>query len=93
MLFRSHGSLTRLFALNPPLLTKVEPFVIHHKTEGVTPSATAKAVVKLLVWIDRKRSGALIMKLATSGIIFTGFFELNASVDDLDNIEAIEQVV
>ena len=33
------------------------------------------------------------MKRATSGIIFTGFFELNASVDDLDNIEAIEQVV
>ena len=33
------------------------------------------------------------MKRATGGIVFAGFFELNAPVDDLDNIEAIEQVV
>ena len=33
------------------------------------------------------------MKGTTGGIVFSGFFEFNAPVDDLDDIEPIEQVV
>ena len=72
---------------------KVHALIVHDEPEGITARATAEAVIKLLLWVYRKRRRLFFVKRATSGIIFTGFFELYATVDHIDDVGPVKNLV
>src|SRR5690606_19181737 len=74
-------------------LGKAQSLVIHDKTQGVAAGAAAKAVIELLVGTDGKRGGLFFVEGAAGAIVLAGAFEFYAGVHQLDDIDAVEQVV
>ena len=63
--------------------------VVHDKADRVTASTAAKAIVELFVWVDAKRGRFLVVEGTASWVIFTGFFEFDALIDDFDDVGAV----
>ena len=71
-------------------LAKIEALILHDKSQRVAAGAAAKAIVELPLRINRKGRCAFFMKRATGRVVFARFLQLHATVDDLDDIEAIQ---
>lgn len=54
---------------------------------------TAKAVVKLFRWANRKAWRLFVVKRATSRVIGPSFFKRHAFINHVDNVHAIKQVL
>ena len=50
-------------------------------------------MIKLLAWANGKRGGFFVVKRAAGLVLVTGFFERDAVVDYIDNIDPRDQVV
>ena len=74
-------------------LPKVEALVIHDEPQGIAPGTTAKAIVELPLRVDRERGGFFIMERTAGAVVFARFFKFYTTVNDLNNIESIQQVI
>ena len=74
-------------------LRKVDIVVVHHKADGVSARATAKAIIKLLVWVNAERRRLFFVKRAASRVILAGLFQFYSTINDFHNIGAVEQGV
>jgi hypothetical protein len=74
-------------------LRKVDVLVVHDEAEGVAAGAAAEAVVELLLGIDAEGGGLFVVEGAARAVVLAGFLELHAPVDDVDDVDAIEQVI
>jgi len=54
---------------------------------------TSKTMIKLLGGADGKAGRFFVMKRATGGIVSARFFERYAFIDDINDINAIEQLL
>jgi hypothetical protein len=52
-----------------------------------------KAMIKLLALANRKRGGFFVVKRATGGIIRARLFQGHIALDNIDNVEAVEQIL
>ena len=71
-------------------LAEIEPFVFHHKPQGVPAGPAAKAVIELSLGVYRKGWRFLVVKRAAGAVVFACLLELHSAIDDLDNIEATQ---
>jgi len=67
--------------------------VFHEKADGGAMGATAKAVIKLLVWADRKRWGLLFVKGTAGTVVFAHLFKRDDGIDDINDIRPQNEVV
>ena len=83
------------YALGEPFdcLAKIEALILHDKSECIAPSAAAKAVIKLALRVDGKGRCALFMKGATGRVVFARFLQFYPTINDLDDIEAIQKII
>ena len=72
-------------------LNETQSLVFHQKANGGAVGTTTKAVIKLFSRAYCKRGGFFIMKRAASRIIRPCFFERNAFVNHVINIDAINK--
>ena len=69
---------------------KVEPVVLHEKADGIAAGATAEAVEKLFVGIDRERRGLLFVERTQALVIAPGTLEFNTRIDGFNDIDPIQ---
>ena len=62
--------------------------MLYQKAQCVTGGTTAEAVIKLLLAIDRKRGRFFLMERAAGRVIFARTLELDACVNQIDDIGA-----
>ena len=74
-------------------LAKLHPLVIHYKAQRVATCTAAKAVVELFILGNSERGAFLFVKGAAGLVVFAGLFQLDTTVDHVDYIDAIEQVI
>ena len=82
-------------ALGEPFdcLAKIKALIFHDKSERVAAGATAKAVIELALRIDGEGRCALFMKRATGRVVFARFLQFYPTINDLDDIEAIQKII
>ena len=66
---------------------------IHHKTQGISGGATAEAVIELFLRLYAEGGRFFLVKGAAGRVIFAGFAQLDAFVDDVDDIYPAKQVI
>ena len=74
-------------------LAKIEALIFHDKSERVAAGATAKAIVELPLRVDGEGRCALFMKRATGRVVFARFLQFYPTINDLDDIEAIQKII
>jgi hypothetical protein len=67
--------------------------VIHQEANCIAGLLAAEAVVKLLAGADREGSGLFAVERATGPVFAAFLFLWYASVDDLDDIDAVEKII
>jgi hypothetical protein len=65
----------------------------HHEAQGIAPGAATETVVELLVRIDAERGCLLVVERTAGSVVLAGFFQFDAPVYHLDDIDAIQQVI
>ena len=74
-------------------LGKIDILVIHDKAKRVAASATAEAIVELLIAINREGGSILVMERAACRVVFAGFLELHPPIHHLNDIDPVQKVV
>jgi hypothetical protein len=64
--------------------------MFHQEPERGAMRTAAEAMIKALVRADRKRRGFFVMKRTASLVLPSGFLELNAAADNLDDVGTID---
>jgi len=67
--------------------------VLHEETDGAAMGAAAEAMVELLLATDSKGGGLLVVKGAACLIVLSRLAQVDAVVDEFDDVGASEQVV
>ena len=60
--------------------------IVHQESDGSAVGAAAETVVELFILADGKGGGLLVMKRAAGVIVFSGFFQSDPLIDQIDNI-------
>ena len=74
-------------------LDKAQAAVFHEEADDVAVHAAAKAMVELLRRADRKRRGFLAVERTAGEIVGAGLLERQMTLDDVNDVDAGEQVL
>ena len=82
-------------ALGEPFdcLAKIEALILHDKPERVAAGAAAKAVIELALRVNGKGRCPLVVKRATGRVVFARLLQFYPTINDLDDIEAIQKII
>src|SRR5438874_4362083 len=65
----------------------------HQEADGVAVGTAAEAVVELLGRADGERRRLFVMERAEAEVVGAALLELDVARDDVDEVDAIEQVL
>jgi hypothetical protein len=72
---------------------KIHVFVFHQERYGRAMRTAAKTVIELLIGYDAEGGSFLVMEGTAGFVLMTGFFQRYTSINYVDNISAVEQIV
>ena len=74
-------------------LDELHMLVLHQETDGRAMGTATEAVVELFGRTDGKGGGLFVVE-GTTGLVFaSGLFQRHARVDDIDNVDASDQII